>query len=302
MNPVTFNQRFDIFAGSQLCFRSKKEMSAIASAPLLVWREDSNEGYTLLDFPEAFHGNGCPRLPFGKFRVDGFYCHLGDGFKKFRAWIKEDGSPDLNPGFTVVFDIEGDESGSARSQNLNIGLWIVKFTFHGIDPVRGMTFRAHPMMIDLRLLRIVERDMPPEMIWNVAGEWVQKLCIDFQNPHFYLAKKCPKRPNGKSVLWEKAREHYVLLHKGHPANNRILSGKQPISDGPMIDRMAHSRRAHYRLLKSPKFKHKQGQRIWIQSAWVGPKEWADTSGQIYKIVERNAVKTESAEPLSCSNQ
>ena len=113
------------------------------------------------------------------------------------------------------------------------------------------------------------------------------LCSDFNNPSLYLCKRLPSSPKGRSVEWQKAREHYVLIHKSHSANRKISAGIGPIHDGSTIDRVAHARRAHSRLLSSPRYKAKRGQRIWVQSAWVGPKEWSDHSGQIYKIVDRN---------------
>lgn len=98
----------------------------------------------------------------------------------------------------------------------------------------------------------------------------------------FIASVRPDK-QGKSVEWMKARTHYVLLHRSHPANkNDIISGAVVSEDKEYIKRQAHSRRAHFRILRSAKFKNKIGQKIRIRSCWVGPKEWKQASS-IYQL-------------------
>jgi len=93
---------------------------------------------------------------------------------------------------------------------------------------------------------------------------------------------------GKSVEWRRQRTHYTLITHGHPANRaEVGSGARVASDrAGELTRMAHNRRAHYRTLKSARFRYARGKRIFVRAAWVGPKEWRDAGGkQIYRILE-----------------
>ena len=255
----------------------------MAESPLIQWDEPTEADYEEAGAPEAFFPNSCPRMPFETFRVDGYYHYKGPGFIKFKAWLNQDGVKTENPGFSMVLQIQRTEEGDANWSKLLIISALYLRPRVGDIPPRIKWAWCH---FDVKTERPEHHMIKTDVLWSVSGEWLQKLCMDFCNPHLYLCKKHPPIPAGKSVLWQKAREHYVLLHKTHAANKRESVGKKMIEDGPLVDRIAHSRRAHYRLLRSPKFRHKQGQRIWVQSAWVGPKEWTDRAGQIYRIVER----------------
>jgi hypothetical protein len=145
-------------------------------------------------------------------------------------------------------------------------------------------YRVRTSMFDVRSKLFLNRKLEIDVIWALAGEWIQKLCIDFMNPHFFLCRKSPIQ-TGRSAEWIKAREHYVLIHKTHPANRAGAVGVFQKTDSSCT-RSAHSRRAHYRLLRSPKFKNKVGQKVWVKSTWVGPREWSDSSNQIYRIIEK----------------
>lgn len=45
----------------------------------------------------------------------------------------------------------------------------------------------------------------------------------------------------------------------------------------------HRRRGHYKTLRSERFKHKRGERVWVRPAWVGPREWV-LGGTTYRVV------------------
>ena len=98
----------------------------------------------------------------------------------------------------------------------------------------------------------------------------------------FIASVHPDK-QGKSVEWIKARTHYVLIHKAHPANQKdIQAGAKVKEDDKSMKRQAHSRRAHIRILRSHRFKNKVGQTIRVKACWVGPDTWKQF-GSIYKI-------------------
>lgn len=111
------------------------------------------------------------------------------------------------------------------------------------------------------------------------------ICYEYLAPQNFMAVVRPSTP-GKSVEWLKAREHITLIHRHHPANNTSVKAgeKLPSDQGKKITRIAHSRRAHFKILRSPRFRYKVGQRIAINATWVGPKQWKDTAGQTYEIL------------------
>ena len=286
MNAVTFNDSFLKFCEAKNGADNKAKCRQMAESPLIKWEEPTEEDFKETDFPEAFFPNSCPRLPFERFRVDGFYHYKGPGFVKFKAWVIQDGVKSDNPGFSMSLQIERTEEGKVPTFLLIITAIYIRPRVGDMPPRIRWVWTHFDVEKGIALQQTINTDT----LWSIGGEWLQKLCMDFYNPHLYLCKKHPPIPAGKSIQWQKAREHYVLLHKTHAANKREAVGKKTIQDGPLVDRVSHSRRAHFRLLRSPKFRHKQGQRIWVQSAWIGPKEWTDRSGQIYRIVERHNEK------------
>lgn len=109
------------------------------------------------------------------------------------------------------------------------------------------------------------------------------LCYEYLAPHNFRARVTPSA-EGKSVEWVRAREHYTVIHRHHSANNAAVKEGQVVTDSKASTRLAHSRRAHTRLLTAAKWKFKRGQRVFVRASWVGPKEWKDTAGQTYQIL------------------
>lgn len=106
---------------------------------------------------------------------------------------------------------------------------------------------------------------------------------EVSSPRNFIATVSPDK-KGKSVEWTKARTHYVLINKAHPANRKdVATGAEVVTTDAHIKRQAHSRRAHARVLRSPRFRNKQGQIIHIAACWVGPQEWKEPGG-IYRLV------------------
>lgn len=282
MNPVTFNNSLSVFEQTVPGKDAKAMLRAMAESPLIKWCDSTDDGLNKADFSDAFFENSCPRLPFEKFRVDSVYHFKENGIcgvGRFKAWLAQDGAS-KNPGYSVVIEPQSDESGTLVSQGVRPFLLVAHFQ------VAGEKVKWSHYSFDIKSCKIFPKESGAPMLAALCYDWVCKLCIDFYNPHLYLCKTHPPIPQGKSVAWQKAREHFVLLHKSHSANKAEAVGKKVIEDGGTVDRAAHSRRAHFRLLRSPRFRHKQGARVWVKSAWCGPKEWSDRSGQIYKIIEK----------------
>lgn len=302
MNPITFNQNFEFVLGSKAYSkaihrldRSKPTdiatcLNGCEKSPLIVWDASGN----LYDFhqaTDAFHESGTPRLPFRQFRVNAAYAPDGTKEQQSRihAWISTYHCNHKPDGYLVYLEIH-----NKKVKTRNPFLAEVHFI--------GDRVSVTPLMWDVSTKSFI--DAPKFLDDGPKGDkkgfhwlfvyWVCMMAIDFQNPHLHFTKVSPSNPSGKSIHWVKAREHYVLIHKSHPANKaEAKTNRRMVIDGDTIDRAAHSRRAHYRMLRSPRFRHKIGQRVWVRSAWCGPKEWTDRSGQIYRIVDTN----QTAQPL-----
>lgn len=128
---------------------------------------------------------------------------------------------------------------------------------------------------------------PPDVVCDIGIGILTSLRFflsELNSPSNFIAQVRPNK-QGKSVEWTTARTHYVVLHKSHPANKKELQPGSPVTeDNRYLKRQAHSRRAHFRILRSDRFRHKLGQMIRVKSCWVGPNEWQQ-SGSIYRIHE-----------------
>jgi hypothetical protein len=109
--------------------------------------------------------------------------------------------------------------------------------------------------------------------------WLSLFLCDLDMPGNVVLKVSPES-KGKSVEWRLAREHYLIINKKQAAMCR--DNKRGPSEA-QIQRSAHSRIAHFRVLRSEKFTHKRGQRIRVREAWVGPEEWVGLDKKIYKV-------------------
>jgi hypothetical protein len=120
----------------------------------------------------------------------------------------------------------------------------------------------------------------------LAREIVGMLCWFIREaslPSNFIASVTPDK-KGKPVEWMKARTHYVILHKAHPANSKqVAVGSTVTRSSESIKRQAHTRRAHARILRSPRFRNKTGQTIYVKATWVGPSEWKENRS-IYRMV------------------
>jgi hypothetical protein len=69
----------------------------------------------------------------------------------------------------------------------------------------------------------------------------------------------------------------------------------PEPEVPQGKRRPHERRAHERKLRSPKFVHKQGQKIIVKSSWIGPKE-NRVGGKRYRVIVDQRERAPAKEP------
>ena len=122
-------------------------------------------------------------------------------------------------------------------------------------------------------------------------ENINKLCefINIVNcPRHHVCKVTRGSTAGRSVEWVERKSHYIVLGPEHA--KQVREGFTYGGFDGKITRSMHNRRAHMRTLTHARYTRKKGLKIWVNAAWVGPKEWKDKIGNSYKIVEGVKVK------------
>ena len=249
----------------------EKTAASIASFPLFTM--ESGQDLPAETIATLRESNLPELMPFDGVRL---YDRMDDG-KRVNEWLliitKEQDGLDAN---ATLYSVQDKTTGKKT-----------------IAPVaEGIAFKVHNELAAKRAFfsagKQVKRDeiRDPKRLDiydNAARHVLFSFFASLLNPHLHLATVRPDK-QGKSVEWMRQRTHFVFIHKSHQANRVGFSGKADVCE-KQIQRMAHSRRAHYRVLRHPKYKNKIGQKIHVRSCWVGPKEWQGNSGQIYRIVE-----------------
>lgn len=92
-------------------------------------------------------------------------------------------------------------------------------------------------------------------------------------------KPIPKSGTPSQVKWSESQIHHVIVHR-HDGMNRAAG---PGGGKSGAARMAHTRRAHMRILRSQRWGIRAGRRVFVKSCWVGPPEWK-INDSIYKIL------------------
>jgi len=116
---------------------------------------------------------------------------------------------------------------------------------------------------------------------NLPRGHVNQFAFDVMSHFSTVVQVAPPAAPGKSVEWRLARTHYCILARKQAVACRDTQRGPSQAE---IVRSAGWRRSHFRILSSPKFIHKQGQRVPVKQAWVGPKEWLGLDGKIYKVM------------------
>lgn len=123
-------------------------------------------------------------------------------------------------------------------------------------------------------------ELTKEMI-AATIETIMQFAFDTMSHFCVHLKVSPKHTDGKSVEWHMARTHYLVI--GRKQAEQCRRECRGPSSGEIV-RAAHWRRAHFKLLTSPRFTNKRGQRVPVKQAWVGPDEWTGLDGKIYKVM------------------
>lgn len=130
---------------------------------------------------------------------------------------------------------------------------------------------------------MIDKESWPKQHARMAFEHAMSFAFMVNHPAHHAVSVRPSlmASVGRSVEWVKSKTHYIILDNS--AARRLRNGK-PV-DESKITRAAHNRRAHWRRLTSDRFTKAKGRKLWVRSAWIGPKEWEGTDRKIYKLLE-----------------
>jgi len=126
--------------------------------------------------------------------------------------------------------------------------------------------------------------VPPEAVARVAL-WCLK-AVDTASEHLVevtaVDENSRQAKTAKLKPWlVPPRRRIILLdpHEARKYGHRINRGGTHASPHP------HQRRGHWATLRSERFKHKRGERVWVRPAWVGDREWV-FEGNRYRVITR----------------
>jgi hypothetical protein len=109
------------------------------------------------------------------------------------------------------------------------------------------------------------------IIGNVITSIEELMLINIE-PEYFIFEKSPVNPRKSKagrITRSPDRPHYIPLKP--EVIRKTMGLDRPTEDGVNAKR-PHERRRHWRLLKSERFKNKQGQRVMVDACWVGPSE------------------------------
>jgi len=298
MNPITFNAPFDdmlaeLVAQHGFCNPTWKWRTAPLfnytfdeqrEGELGKWRTDHPDFVLRLPFETvrlALTQTDSDKPERGKYRAD-FLAATSDDSRKLYCLVRiktlfDRHLPDaiVKPIDFVITDV--DWQSKIPNTNTDEGGYLVYYNAMGRYDGKWITSPMRP-----------ELDAALGSMINGAMNTLIAFTIDATLPGTHIATVHPDQP-GRSVQWVQQRTHYTLISHGHPANKAEVKHGQhvQVDQAAELARMAHSRRAHYRTLKSERFRFAKGTQVFVKSAWVGPKEWRDAgSRQIYKILNQ----------------
>jgi len=100
-------------------------------------------------------------------------------------------------------------------------------------------------------------------------------------PDVILVERPKKAPHkNKKPLRYNQRSLFTIVKKGDIHRRIKAEGEEAQRRVPPIP---HTRRGHYKTLSSPRYKKKQGRKIWIRSTTVNPSVEFEGQGRIYRL-------------------
>jgi hypothetical protein len=289
MNHVTFNDPVKNLTSLYFGDDHEKEVSSLLSrksfeAPLFEWAGVNND--KIMSLPNDFDiidalSTEPNLLPFKRFRL--FVKPTPQeallGMKSRRWWIHH-----VPSALTLLHAMDGGDAPDWKN------LLILRNGARTIQTVHS--FQGELLNRDL-LEKYGARPTFQKDLDEAAQIAFTQFCWfvrEYTSPQNFVASVTPDK-KGKSVEWLQTRTHYVLLNRHHPANDKaVMKGAKVAPGEEYIQRRAHSRRAHARILRSPRFRNKVGQTIRVKACWVGPDEW-EQFGSIYRMAKLNPTKT-----------
>ena len=282
MNHVNFNDGISVadfvhFDGKNVV---QQIPESVLQSPIFLW--DDPEGDKLLSLPNSddvfqLIADNPNAVPFRSMRLyiranstDRLSC------KGFKVWMHHDGKSLHTRTMRV---------GEPGDENLVLGIRAGKDTVRGGNNGKEVEVSIRTGKTFLTQLEIANNPIRTQYLQAVWTSicWFIREVSSLSN---FIASVIPDKKS-KSVEWVKARTHYVLLHKAHPANSKQVAAGATVSrNAESIKRQAHTRRAHARVLRSPRFRNKLGLTIYVKATWVGPSEWKE-NGSIYRMAPRN---------------
>jgi hypothetical protein len=109
------------------------------------------------------------------------------------------------------------------------------------------------------------------IIGNVITS-IEELMLINSDPEYFIFEKSsvkPRKSKAGRITRSPDRPRYIPLK---PDAIRKTMGLDRPSANAVNGKRPHERRRHWRLLKSERFKNKQGQRVMVDACWVGPSE------------------------------
>jgi len=269
MNLV--NQREKIKELKQRGIINTHEMLTFLTAPVFVWNLGDRDHFTEEQkvFIDEFICTGDSTAP----TITPFTCFRISSDTGFMIWEKFDTHWNLTE---VKYRCED-------SRNKEIWLQATYSIKATERCVYACWFDGVNMSHLFRKKDSEEASDEGKKVFRSMLSWLTMFLYDIEIPGNTVLKTSPTKEkcSGKSVEWRLAREHYLIIGKKEAVQCRESKG------GPtqaQIARGAHYRKAYYRLLSSPVFRHKRGQKIRVKDAWVGPEEWIGLDGKSYKVI------------------
>jgi len=292
MNPTTFNDPVKKLSSLSFGKSHEKEVSRLLGresleSPLFQWDFIDNENLKNLfehdALPDVFSSFALLSeneniLPFRRFRLT---AKLQGDWSPDRYWISHNGG-DLN--LIRYREIKsGEGASSLHFLTLKKGCEI---------PQCEVNMFGKHISQDFAVECGIQDHVGGLNNWLHHFSPLHWFILDYNSPFNFSAKVTPDK-KGKSVEWLQTRTHYVLINRHHPANDKaVMKGAKVAPGDEYIQRRAHSRRAHARILRSPRFRNKVGQTIRVKACWVGPDEWQQF-GSIYKMVNLSSANIQN---------